>query len=181
MNLKVSMQHRVLEYFQICSNDDPELTLTYFTARSNLIPYAFVWEKGKIMDFSETMNYNKLCSNDYPELTLTYFTARSNLVPYAFVWEKGKTMDFSETIVVYDIKVGRFSLLNEYVNHYVLWISKVKVIHWTSSKVTQIQHFQSSFAQKLLGRLKPNFIWSLHEMWGMKIFSNVPGHMTMPI
>ena len=27
-------------------------------------------------------------------------------------------MDFSETIVVYDIKVGRFSLLNEYMNHY---------------------------------------------------------------
>ena len=33
--------------------DDPELTLTYFTARSNLVPYAFVWEKGKTMDFSE--------------------------------------------------------------------------------------------------------------------------------
>ena len=48
MTLKVSMRHRVLEYFQIYSNDDPELTLTYFTARSNLIPYAFVWEKGKI-------------------------------------------------------------------------------------------------------------------------------------
>ena len=54
MTLKVGMQHRVLKYFQIYSNDDPELTLTYFTARSNLIPYAFVWEKGKIMDFSET-------------------------------------------------------------------------------------------------------------------------------
>ena len=24
-------------------------------ARSNLVPYAFVWEKGKIMDFSETI------------------------------------------------------------------------------------------------------------------------------
>ena len=24
-----------------CLNDDPELTLTYFTARSNLVPYAF--------------------------------------------------------------------------------------------------------------------------------------------
>ena len=36
---------------------------------------------------------------------------------YAFVWEKGKIMDFSETIVVYDIKVGRFSLLNEYMNN----------------------------------------------------------------
>ena len=55
MTLKVGMQHRVLEYFQIYSNDDPELTLTYFMARSNLIPYAFVWEKCKIMDFSETI------------------------------------------------------------------------------------------------------------------------------
>ena len=54
MTLKLVMQHRVLEYYQICSNDDPGLTLTYFMARSNLVPYAFVWEKGKTMDFSET-------------------------------------------------------------------------------------------------------------------------------
>ena len=53
----------------------------------------------------------QVCSNDYPGLTLTYFMARSNLVPYAFVWEKGETMDFSETIVVYDIKVVRYSQL----------------------------------------------------------------------
>ena len=38
-----------------CSIDDPGLTLTYFTARSNLAPYAFVWEKVKTMDFSETI------------------------------------------------------------------------------------------------------------------------------
>ena len=31
------------------------LTLTYFTARSNLVSYAFVWEKVKTMDFSETI------------------------------------------------------------------------------------------------------------------------------
>ena len=43
--LKVGMQHRVFEYYQISSNDDPGLTLAYFMARSNLIPYAFVWEK----------------------------------------------------------------------------------------------------------------------------------------
>ena len=55
MTLKLSMLHRVLEYYQVCSNDDPGLTLTYFTARSNLVPYAFVWEKDKIMDFSETI------------------------------------------------------------------------------------------------------------------------------
>ena len=53
MTLKLGMQHRVLEYYQVCSNDDPGLTLTYFTARSYLVPYAFVWEKGK--DFSETI------------------------------------------------------------------------------------------------------------------------------
>ena len=45
----------IIEYYQVCSNDDPGLTLTYFTARSNLVPYAIVWEKGKTMDFSETI------------------------------------------------------------------------------------------------------------------------------
>ena len=60
------------------------------------------------------LEYYQIWSNADPGLTLTYFMARSNLVPYVFVWEKGKTMDFSETIVVYDIKVGRCSQLNEY-------------------------------------------------------------------
>ena len=53
--LESGMQHRVLEYYQVCSNDDPGMTLTYFTTRSNLVPYAFVLEKGKTMDFSETI------------------------------------------------------------------------------------------------------------------------------
>ena len=55
MTLKLGMLHWVLEYNPVCSNDDPGLTLTYFMARSNLVPYAFVWEKGKTMDFSETI------------------------------------------------------------------------------------------------------------------------------
>ena len=55
MTLKLGMHHRVLEYYQVRSNDDTGLILTYFTARSNLVPYAFVWEKGKTMDFSETI------------------------------------------------------------------------------------------------------------------------------
>ena len=40
---------------QVYSNDDHGLTLTYFTARSNLVPYALVREKGKTMDFSGTI------------------------------------------------------------------------------------------------------------------------------
>ena len=55
MILNVGMQHWVLKYYQMYSNNDPGLTLIYFTARSNLVPYAFVWEKGKTMDFSETI------------------------------------------------------------------------------------------------------------------------------
>ena len=54
MTLNLDMHHRVLEYYQICSKNDPGLTLSYFTARSNLVP-AFVWEKGKTTDFSKTV------------------------------------------------------------------------------------------------------------------------------
>ena len=55
MTLKVGMQHWVRNYYHVCSNDDPGLTLTYFTARSNLVPYALVREKGNIMHFPETV------------------------------------------------------------------------------------------------------------------------------
>ena len=41
--------------YQVCSNDDLGLILTNSMARSNLVAYAFVWEKGKTMDFSETI------------------------------------------------------------------------------------------------------------------------------
>ena len=66
MTLKLGMQHRVLKYYQVYSNDDPGLTLTYFTTRSNLVPYAFVWKKGNTMDFSETVVVNdlKLATDD---------------------------------------------------------------------------------------------------------------------
>ena len=55
MTLKLGMQNQVLKCYHVGSNDDPGLTLTYFTARSNLLPYPFVWDKGKTMDFSETI------------------------------------------------------------------------------------------------------------------------------
>ena len=31
--------------YQVCTNDESRLTLTYFMARSNLIPNAFIWRK----------------------------------------------------------------------------------------------------------------------------------------
>ena len=55
MTLKFGMQHWVLKYYQVFSSDDPGMTLTYFTARSNLVHYAFVWEKGKTMYFFQKL------------------------------------------------------------------------------------------------------------------------------
>ena len=34
---KLGMYHRGLQLIIVCSNDDPGVTLTYFTARSNLV------------------------------------------------------------------------------------------------------------------------------------------------
>ena len=47
MTLKLGMQYRVLEYYQVFSNDETGLTLTYFSARSNLVPCALYGEKVK--------------------------------------------------------------------------------------------------------------------------------------
>ena len=55
MILKIGMQHRGLKLYKVCINGDRGLTLTYFTTRSNLETYAFLWEKLKTVDFSETI------------------------------------------------------------------------------------------------------------------------------
>ena len=48
------MLHRGLQPIIVYLNDDPLLTLTYLTARSNLVTKAFLYEKVKTVDFSET-------------------------------------------------------------------------------------------------------------------------------
>ena len=46
MILKFGMQHEGLKFYKVCINNDPGLTLTYFTARSNWVAYTF--EGGKL-------------------------------------------------------------------------------------------------------------------------------------
>ena len=55
MTLNLGKQHRVFEFYQVCSNNDPGFSLTYFMTRLNWLPYAFVCKKGKTMDVSETI------------------------------------------------------------------------------------------------------------------------------
>ena len=64
------------------------------------------------------LKYYQVYSSGDAGLTLIFFTVRSILVLYAFVLEKVKTMIFSEAIAVYDVRVGRCSKLNDYMNLY---------------------------------------------------------------
>ena len=45
MILKLGMKHRGLKLYKVYKNDDPGLTLTYFTARSNWVTFTFEWGK----------------------------------------------------------------------------------------------------------------------------------------
>ena len=139
MTLKVCMQHRVLKYYHVCSNDDPGLTLTYFMARSNM-------------------------------------------VPYAYVREKVKTMDFSETIVVYDIKIGRYSQLNEYMKLYEYQRSRSFTdLGPNLSDSIFLNLFSSITSWPIEAKFYMEPAWD----GGKKAYSNGPGHMTkvaaMPI
>ena len=60
ISTKFGMKHRGLQPIIVCSNDDPRVTLTYLMARSNLVILAFLWEKVKTVDFSETIAASEL-------------------------------------------------------------------------------------------------------------------------
>ena len=70
----------MLEYYQGFSNDVPGLTITHFTARSNLVPYAFVLEKLKTMDFSETIVVYDINVGRYSQLNESFMSARGHLL-----------------------------------------------------------------------------------------------------
>ena len=70
MTLKLGIHDWVFKNYQVCSNNDPRLTLVYFTARSNLVSYAFVLGKDKTMDFSEHLALFSLrTESDNPDAT----------------------------------------------------------------------------------------------------------------
>ena len=108
MTMKVSMRHRVLEFYQVCSSDDIELTLTYFTARSNLVPYAFVWEEGKTMDFSETIVVCglKLATDDQCDKKFLLTSKRCPLGMYAPL-PRGYIHILNKTRKLYKIRLQR--------------------------------------------------------------------------
>ena len=55
ISTKLGILHPGVQPIIVCSNDDPGVTLTYFTARSNLATSVLLWQKVETVDFSETI------------------------------------------------------------------------------------------------------------------------------
>ena len=66
--MKLDMQHPELQPVIVCSNDDPGVTLTYFTAKSNFVTKDFLGEKVKTVASSETIAASALKSGRYRQL-----------------------------------------------------------------------------------------------------------------
>ena len=53
ISMKLGMKHQRFKLIIFCSNDNPMLIWTYFTARSNFVTLAFIWENVTMMDTLE--------------------------------------------------------------------------------------------------------------------------------
>ena len=85
---KVNLKNLLLYY-----RTADDLETWYAASGTRVLPNSFQW---------------------WPWVNLDIFHGKVRFGP----WEKGNTMKFLETIVVYDIKVGRWSQLNEYMKRY---------------------------------------------------------------
>ena len=56
----LGMLHWVYGPYQVITNDDSELTLTHFRARSNLIPNASIWENLEMFIFPSLLKPKSL-------------------------------------------------------------------------------------------------------------------------
>ena len=71
MILGLGMWHLGCGANQVCSNDDPKLTLTYLTSRSNFLPNAFEWEFFWKVDFLNTVEAEVIILTWYVETNET--------------------------------------------------------------------------------------------------------------
>ena len=73
ISTKFGMLYPGLQPIIVCSNDDPGFSFTYFTARSNLITFDFLYEKVKTVDFSETIAAPDLKIGEYRLIELMQY------------------------------------------------------------------------------------------------------------
>ena len=132
MTLKVGMQNQVLEHYQVPSNDDRGLTLTYFTARSNLVPYAFVWEKDSLV-FVEG-NSDSTFSNFFSLETTRPVEAKFYVKP---PWDEG--MKVNTNGLYHMTKMAVMSAYGRNLKNHLFWSNNASDIEaWYTVLVTQV-------------------------------------------
>ena len=158
----------------------------HMTKMATMPVYGKTFKKSSSLEPNSQWSWNLVCSVGYSSttkllqmMTLDWpwpiFKARSNLAPYASVWAKVKTMDFLETIVVYDIKVGRWSQLNEYMKFYAIQRSRSFTDLGPNYSDLIFSNFFSSITAKLT---EAKFhVWT-SWIGRTKVCSN--GHVTWP-
>ena len=77
--------------------------------------------------------------------------------------KKSKTMDFSETIVFHDIKVGRFSQLNEYMNLYEYQRSRSFIDLHPNHSDSVFLNFFSSITSDF--NISSALRWAIQDQW----------------
>ena len=73
MILKLGLQHRGVKLCKVCITGDPWLTLTYFTARSNLVACAFELE-----NCYKVIEWEILAANDQINRRITFLKKRND-------------------------------------------------------------------------------------------------------
>ena len=158
MILKLGMLHWGLKLHKVYINDDPGLTLTYFTARSNWVTYTFEWGKQKTYDLE---TWHVALGTQAPQslykwwswVDLDLFYGKVKL-GHLYVW-MGKTV-----IKSFNWGGGELYWLNNTVNEKILTPGGC-LPQPQGYILVYDHHFQTRFPLKPLGQSKPNFMWGL--------------------
>ena len=137
---KLGSQKVYLMHGALYSNDDTGMTLTYFMAKSYLFPYAFVWEKDK--------NNMSVYNIKVGRCSLNQMSTWSIMNTLVWPWPILRQSHICSLMLLYGkkIKIIRLSIISKLVdavNQMSTWsIMNIKG-QGHSSKVTQVQHFQT--------------------------------------
>ena len=96
------------------------------------------------------------------------FYGKVEFGPLCFLYGKVKTMDFSETIVVYDIKVGRCSQLNEYMKLYEYQRSRSFIDPGPNLSNSVFLNFFSSVTADF--NISLALRWAIQDQWSSCLF-----------
>ena len=111
MTLGLGMLHLGCRAYQVCSNGEPKLTLTYLMSRSNLLPNAFKWDFFWKFHFLKTVEAKVIILTWYVEpnetMAINKFQRSSSPLTYQprlLILESHQNIVSSETTGLFELK-----------------------------------------------------------------------------